>query len=477
MNVHVPTFDDRPIRQAPHSLEAEQALLGAILVDNRAFERVSDILEAEHFFDPLHKEIYAAFAKLILAGKLVTFTTLAPFFETAEPISPTLTVPQYLGTLAANATTIINAPDYARTILELATRRALVIIGEDAVNVAYDSPVDMPSEKQVEELQARLDQVIRQGMNEREITTLAGAMRESLEATAAAYQRGGSISGLSTGIATVDRKSGGLNDSDVIILGARPAMGKTALATGIATSLVLTDRPKPVGFFSLEMSKRQLAFRVKAAMTGISAFDQMTGKVSDDDFRKLAEAEERFGDAPLYVDDSSGLSIQQLVSRARRMKRKFGVALIVVDYLQLINGSLYRGSNRTAEVGEISKALKGLAKELAIPLLVLSQLNREVDKRQGRRRPQLSDIRESGSIEQDADNVWLLHREEYYLEQEKPDIDDDAYAEWEAKAMAAKGKAEIILAKQRMGVTGDVAHVAFDDTLTLFRDLDEVRHG
>jgi replicative DNA helicase len=462
-------------RQEPCNEQAEQALLGAIIVNNQAFERVSDIIEPGHFRWPIHGEIFETAAKLIQSGKLVTATTLAPFFEGAEPISDSLTVPKYLGTLAANATTIINAPDYARTIVDLADHRSMIILGEDIVNAGYDVRADESAKKKLEEFQARADRITQQGVHERETSTLADAMRETLQATADAYRRGGGIAGLSTGIASLDRKTGGLNAGEVIIAAGRPGMGKTALATEIAFRCATAVVPVPVGFLSLEMSKEQLAYRIKALLSGVSAFNQMTGNVDERQFRKLEEAERDFERAPLHVDDSSGLSIQQVVSRARRMKRKHGIKLLIIDYLQLIHGSLYRGgNNRTAEVGEVSSAMKVLAKELQIPLLVLSQLNRQVEQRTPPR-PQMGDLRESGAIESDADQVWLLFREEYYLRQSEPDIGHEDRAAWEAKLEAVAGRAEIILSKQRMGAGGETVHVAFLPELTSFRDLSEVR--
>ena len=463
------------MRREPCNEQVEQALIGAILINNRTMERVADMIAPGHFRWPLHAEIYEAAAKLIQSGKVVTPVTLAPYFENAEPLEDGTTVPQYLGTLAGRATTIVNAPDYARTIVDLADHRSMIILGEDLVNGGYDISPDMPAKRKLEEHQARVDQVTRQSANEREIGTLADAMRETLQATAEAYKRGGGISGLSTGIASLDRKTGGLNDGEVIIAAGRPGMGKTALATEVAFRCVTAVDPIPVGFLSLEMSKAQLAYRTKAMLSGVSAFNQMTGNVDDDQFRKLEAAERDFARAPLYVDDSSGLSIQQVVSRARRMKRKHGIRLLVIDYLQLIHGSLYRGgNNRTAEVGEVSSAMKALAKELGIPLLVLSQLNRQVENREDKR-PQMGDLRESGAIESDADQVWLLFREEYYLRQAEPDIGSEKRAEWESKLEAVTGRAEIILAKQRMGAGGETVHVAFLPELTSFGDLKEVR--
>jgi replicative DNA helicase len=454
--------DSLPFRQAPHNLEAEQALLGAIFVNNETMDRVSGFLDPHHFYDPLHQQIYETAAKLIHAGKQATPITLRTFFETAEPISPTLTVPQYLGTLAGKATTIINAEDYGRTVYDLATRRALIIIGEDLVNNAYDSPVDLTPRTQIEDAETRLYDLAEQRK----------------------YGSGflGFGTALSTGLTDLDNKLGGLQSSDLIILAGRPSMGKTALATNIAYNIAKSYRAeqqpdgtmKPVdgaivGFFSLEMSAEQLATRILSEQAEIGSEKIRRGMINEDEFRKLVEVSRVMSESPLYIDQTGGISIAQLAARARKLKRQKGLGVLIVDYLQLLTGSSRRESNRVQEITEITTGLKALAKELAVPIIALSQLSRQVEQREDKR-PQLSDLRESGSIEQDADVVMFVYREEYYVERLKPSEGTAEFSEWQQKMMAVSGKAEVIIGKQRHGPVGTV-ELSFESHLTRFGNL------
>ncbi len=471
-----------PFRQAPHNLEAEQALLGAILVNNEAMDRVSSFLDPAHFYDPLHQQIYETAAKLIHVGKQATPITLRTFFETAEPISPTLSVPQYLGTLAASATTIINAEDYGRTVYDLATRRALIIIGEDMVNGAYDSTVDSTPQKQIEELEGRLYELAEQRKYGSGFLGFGTALTTAIEMAGAAYQRDGHLSGLSTGLSDLDNKLGGLQSSDLIILAGRPSMGKTALATNIAYNIAKSYRAEQqpdgtmkaadgaiVGFFSLEMSAEQLATRILSEQAEIGSEKIRRGMINEDEFRKLVEVSRVMSESPLYIDQTGGISIAQLAARARKLKRQKGLGVLIVDYLQLLTGSSRRESNRVQEITEITTGLKALAKELAVPVIALSQLSRQVENREDKR-PQLSDLRESGSIEQDADVVMFVYREEYYVERLKPSEGTAEFAEWQQKMMAVSGKAEVIIGKQRHGPVGTV-ELSFESQLTRFGNL------
>jgi replicative DNA helicase len=476
-----------PFRAAPHNLEAEQALLGAILVNNEAHDRVSSFLEPAHFYDPLHQQIYETAAKLIATGKQATPITLKTFFEGAEPIDANLTVPQYLGRLAANAATIINARDYGRTIYDLATRRQLILIGEDMVNVAYDSPVDFPPKEQIEESETRLFALAETGKYGQGFSTFASALTTAIEMANNAYQRDGGLSGIATSLKALDAKLGGLQPSDLVILAGRPSMGKTALATNIAYSIArararsLQDRPnlKPddiahdgavVGFFSLEMSAEQLATRIMSERAGIPSEKIRRGMIDEPEFKRLVEASQEMQSLPLFIDQTGGISIAQLAARARRLKRQQGLGLIVVDYLQLLTGSSRRASEgRVQEVSEITTGLKALAKELNVPILALSQLSRAVENREDKR-PQLADLRESGSIEQDADVVMFVFREEYYIERTKPAEGSAEWNEWYAKMQLASGRAEVIIGKQRHGPVGTVA-LQFEANVTRFSDL------
>ena len=475
---------DEPLtfRQAPHNLEAEQALLGAILVNNESMDRVSSFLEPGHFYDPLHQQIYETAAKLIHAGKQATPITLRTFFENAEPISPGLTVPQYLGTLAASATSIINAEDYGHTVYDLATRRALIIIGEDMVNEAFDSPVDVAPREQIEKAESRLYDLAEQRKYGQGFLGFGNALTTAIDMAGAAYQRAGHLSGLSTGLMDLDNKMGGLQQSDLIILAGRPSMGKTALVTNIAYNVAKAYRPEQqpdgsikavdgaiVGFFSLEMSAEQLATRILSEQAEIPSEKIRRGMITEDDFRKLVEVSRVMSEIPLYIDQTGGISIAQLAARARKLKRQKGLGLLIVDYLQLLSGSSKRGDSRVQEITEITTGLKALAKELQVPIIALSQLSRQVEQRDDKR-PQLSDLRESGSIEQDADVVMFVFREEYYVERLKPSEGTAEFAEWQQKMMSVSGRAEVIIGKQRHGPVGTVP-LSFESQFTRFGNL------
>src|SRR5580692_2518670 len=419
-------------RTAPHNIELEQALLGAILVNNEAFYRVSDFLEPRHFYEPVHQKIYEVTASLVRVGKAATPITLKTFLPPDIDVAG-LTVSQYLARLAAEATTVINAADYGRTIYDLAIRRALIGIGEDIVNAAYDSPSDSRPQDQIEEAERSLYGLAETGRYDGGFQRFAQALSTAVEMAAHAYQRDGKLSGLATGLRDLDRMMGGLQRSDLVILAGRPGMGKTALATNIAYNVARAwegnVRPDGrvesvnggiVGFFSLEMSAEQLATRIIAEQSEIASYRIRRGEIEPADFDRIAETARVMEQVPLYIDETGGLSIAQLAARARRLKRQRGLDLIVVDYIQLLSGSSRRAAEgRVQEITEITTNLKALAKELSVPIIALSQLSRQVESRDDKR-PQLSDLRESGSIEQDADVVMFVYREEYYLKNKEP---------------------------------------------------------
>ncbi|MGO4683479.1 replicative DNA helicase [Hyphomicrobium sp. 2TAF46] len=475
--------DALTFRQPPHNLEAEQALLGAILVNNEALDRVSGFLSPAHFFDPLHGRIFETLATLIHAGKTATPVTVKTFFENTEPIDANLTVPQYLGRLAANATTVINAAEYGRTIYDLSTRRSLIIIGEDLVNTAYDSAVDHPPRAQIEEAEGRLYSLAEQNKYGKGFETFKSALITAVEMANSAFQRAGHLSGASTGLSDLDNKLGGLQRSDLIILAGRPSMGKTALVTNIAYNVAKAYRGERqadgsmktvdggiVGFFSLEMSSEQLATRILAEQAEISSEKIRRGMIDENEFRKLSEVASEMSRIPLYIDQTGGITIAQLSARARKLKRQNGLDLLVVDYLQLLAGSkLSSSANRVQEITEITTGLKALAKELVVPIIALSQLSRQVEQREDKR-PQLSDLRESGSIEQDADVVMFVFREEYYVERLKPAEGTPEFADWMTKMSLVSGKAEVIIGKQRHGPVGTV-ELAFEGQYTRFGNL------
>ena len=475
--------DTALIRNAPHNLEAEQALLGAILVNNEAMDRVTGFLDPVHFYDPLHGAIYETAGKLIAMGKQATPITLRTFFETSEPLGE-ITVPQYLGRLAASATTIINARDYGQTIYDLAVRRQLILIGEELVNTAYDSPIDNPPKEQIEEAEQRLFQIAEKGKYGGGFSTFGSALTIALEMANNAYLRDGGLSGVSSGLRDLDVKMGGLQASDLIVLAGRPSMGKTALATNIAFNIAKAYKAEKqadgtikvldgavVGFFSLEMSAEQLATRILAEQAEISSEDIRRGKIKEDEFRRLKKATAELSSLPLYIDQTGGITMAQLAARARKLKRQHNVGLLIVDYLQLIAGSGKRSSDsRVNEVTEITTGLKALAKELAVPIIALSQLSRQVENREDKR-PQLSDLRESGSIEQDADVVIFVFREEYYVQRSEPSPSKvEEYAKWQSEMERTHGLAEVIIGKQRHGPTGTV-RLQFQGQFTRFSDL------
>src|SRR5207342_3779380 len=450
----------QPFRSAPHNIEAEQALWGAILVNNEAFYRVSDFLEPAHFFEPIHQKVYQLARDLIRAGKLATPVTLKTFLDASVDIGG-LTVGQYLARLAAEATTIINAEDYGHTVYDLSIRRALIQVGEDMVNVAFDAPVDFSPRNQIEDAERRLYELAETGRYDGGFQRFAQALTTAVDMAAHAYQRDGKLSGIATSLKDLDRMMGGLQKSDLVIVAGRPGMGKTALATNIAYNVARAWRGDVqadgrtatinggiVGFFSLEMSAEQLATRIVSEQTEIPSYRIRRGEIDPSDFDRIVETAREIEALPLYIDETGGLSIAQLAARARRLKRQRGLDLLVVDYLQLLQGSSRRAQEgRVQEVTEITTSLKALAKELSCPIVALSQLSRQVESRDDKH-PQLSDLRESGSIEQDADVVLFVYREEYYLQNKEPKPGTAEHEKWQLEMELALGKAEVIIAKQ-----------------------------
>ncbi|HUH48724.1 MAG TPA: replicative DNA helicase [Mycoplana sp.] len=469
-------------REAPNNIEAEQALLGAILVNNDAYYRVSDFLKPIHFQEPLHRKIYELAGDTIRMGKIATTITLKTHLPADGRVGE-LTIPQYLARLAAEAVTIINAEDYGRAIYDLALRRSLITIGEDMVNIAYDAPLDMPPQNQIEDAERRLFELAETGRYDGGFQSFNDAVAQAIDMAGQAFERDGSLSGISTGIQSLDARMGGLQRSDLIVLAGRPGMGKTSLATNIAYNIAASYEPEiqadgsykaknggVVGFYSLEMSSEQLATRIISEQTEVSSSKIRRGDISEHDFEKLVACSQMMQKVPLYIDQTGGISIAQLSARARRLKRQRGLDCLVVDYIQLMTGSGKSSDNRVQEITQITTGLKALGKELNVPIIALSQLSRQVESREDKR-PQLSDLRESGSIEQDADVVLFVFREEYYVKNLEPrDEFDPKYDEWKMKFEAVKGTADVIIAKQRHGPTGTVK-LAFQSEYTRFTDL------
>lgn len=484
-------------RQAPHNLEAEQALLGAILVNNEAAQKVQGFLLSEHFFEPVHGRIYESVIKLMDKNQIADPVKLKPYFEHDEALVD-VGGAQYLVRLAASAATIINAEDYGRTIYDLATRRALIQIGEGMVIDAYDAPVDSDAAEQISEAEKQLFDLAELGQAESGAQSFSRALKTAVENIENAYKDPDSLSGITTGLSQLNNQIGGLHPSDLVILAGRPAMGKTALATNIAFNAAKRwtddivagrdmDRSKGavVCFFSLEMSADQLAARILSDRSNlhyqgpdpIQSHAMRQGKLTEDQFQAIARASIELEDMPLFIDDTPALSIAALRTRARRLKRQHNLGLVVVDYLQLLRGS-GKGTaseNRVQEISEITRGLKGLAKELHVPVIALSQLSRMVEQRENKR-PMLSDLRESGSIEQDADMVMFVFREEYYKEKDEPSMSEvEKHAQWQAEMANLYGKAEVIIGKQRHGPVGTVK-LAFKKEVTRFTDLVEDDH-
>lgn len=462
-------------REPPNNMQAEQGLLGAILLDNRALDRVSAFLDPAHFYDPVHAQIYNVARRAIQSGRLATPVSLKSYFENSPDIypangGPPIPVINYLGTLAVAGVAVPYAHDYGRTVYDLFVRREMADIAADMMAAAYDASIDSTPAEQIDEAETRLDALRVRGRNERATMTIYQAMMQSIEQTNAAHMAGSDLVGLSTGIRALDAKLGGMAPSDLIVVGARPGMGKSAFAGTIGLN-VAKSSGKGTGFFSLEMSADQIGTRALAGDTGIDTERQRRGQVDDEDMRRLMAAAETYRDAPFHIDQSGGLTLAQLANNARRLCRTENIGLLIVDYLQIMGSSTARRmSNRVQEITEITTGLKALAKELNRPVMLLSQLNRKSEDGEDNR-PQLSHLRESGSIEQDADIVMLLYREEYYLSQSKPgpDAQPAVVSTWSKDMERARGLAEVIIAKHRHGPTG-VVELNFDGARALFMD-------
>ncbi len=468
------------IQAAPHNIEAEQALLGALLVNNDVYDRVSSIIEPHHFYDPLHARIYDTAARRIIKNALATPVTLKPFLE-SDPGMAEVGGPAYLARLAGAAVSIFNVRDYAQTIYDLAIRRDLIRIGAEIAAKASAMDLDSDPADQIVDAEQVLYALGEKGKYEGGFQTFLKAVTEAVEIANAAYQRDGGLAGISCGLIDMDRKLGGLHPSDLLIIAGRPSMGKTSLATNIAFNIAKAYRKGirhdgtegavnggVVGFFSLEMSSEQLATRILSEQAEVPSEKLRRGDMEEDEFRRVVEAARDLERLPLYIDDTPALPISTLAARARRLKRTHGLDVLFVDYLQLLRPATAKDS-RVNEVSEITQGLKAIAKELNIPVVALSQLSRQVESREDKR-PQLSDLRESGSIEQDADVVMFVFREEYYHERIKPPEDDPGFPEWLEKAERIFGKAETIIGKQRHGPIGTI-EMAFEGKFTRFGDL------
>jgi len=484
----VPALDLRPVSNEPavtalpSNIEAEQALLGSLLYDNGAYERILDKLQSGHFYEPFHQRLFAAVETHIRKGQLAEPILLADEFK-RDPAFEELGGLRYLADLVDRAPPAANAPDYARVIYDLALRRELIRIGGEISTEAQTGDPDRTARDQIEQAEQQLYTLAESGSASTGFIGFADALRGAVEMAAEAYSRDGGLAGLSTGLVDLDQKLGGLHPSDLVILAGRPSMGKTALATNIAFNVArhYAWEPQPdgtrktvnggvVAFFSLEMSAEQLAMRLLADVSGVSSDRLRKGEIDASEFGRVRDAAIEIQESPLFIDATGGLSISKLAARARRLKRSSGLDLIVVDYLQLVTGGDGRGQeNRVQEVSMITQGLKALAKELSVPVIALSQLSRQVENREDKR-PQLSDLRESGSIEQDADVVMFVFRESYYLGRGEPREGTPEHLQWQEDMDRVGNLAEVIIGKQRHGPIGTVK-LHFNADLTKFGNL------
>ncbi len=473
---------DAGYRTPPGNLEAEQALLGAILVNNDAASRVTDFLQSEHFYEPGHQRIYSAALRLIERGQIANPVTLKYYFDQDEALAE-VGGAQYLARLAGAAVTVINAQHYGRTIFDLALRRGLIEIGEAMVNQAYEADVEVEAGEQIEVAEQNLFELAEHGQTDQGLQNFDRVLTSAINMAEAAYNREGQMMGVSSGLVDLDQKLGGLHPSDLVILAGRPAMGKSSLAANIAFHAAQTIKRQRMedgtekvidgavtAFFSLEMSAEQLATRLLAEQSRINSEKIRRGDITSDEFSRMVSASQAIESAPLYIDDTPALTISALRTRARRLMRQHDLGLVVVDYLQLLRGTGRGAENRVQEISEITQGLKALAKELNVPVLALSQLSRQVESREDKR-PLLSDLRESGSIEQDADVVMFVYREEYYHEWKQPEPDTPDHAKWLERADQIHGIAEVIIGKQRHGPTGTV-RLQFEREFTKFSNLE-----
>ena len=465
----------------PHSIEAEQQLLGAILSNNEVFDRADSLITSEHFFDPVHANIYEVASGRIKKNSIASPVTLTTFLKD-DPGLNELGGASYLAKLAASAVAGFAVRDYAQLIYDLAIRRQLILLGKDISERAQKMEIDQEPREQIVDAEQALYQLGEAGKTDSGFKSFLKAVTDAVDIANAAFQRDGGLAGISTGFIDLDKKLGGLHKSDLLILAGRPSMGKTSLATNIAYNVaktykkgILKDGTEGsinggvIGFFSLEMSAEQLAARILSEAAEIPSENIRRGDMTEKEFRRFVDAAKELESCPLFIDDTPALPISQLAARARRLKRKHGLDVMIVDYLQLVRPASSKDS-RVNEVSEITQGMKAIAKELNIPVIALSQLSRQVESRDDKR-PQLSDLRESGSIEQDADVVMFVFREEYYKEREKPsDQDLENMAKWQYEMEHLHGRAELIIGKQRHGPIGTI-ELSFEGQFTRFGNI------
>lgn len=475
-----PSSDLEKSSYLPHNLDAEVALLSALLYDNNSYEKVSEFLKSEHFLDPVHAHIYGTLSKVIEKGQTADPITLKAFFE-QDPLLKNAGGRDLLAQLAGSFISLINMEEYGKLIRDLAMKRHLIQLGNEIVQDAMAGDVELNALQQIERAEQRLYAMSSTGQSEKNFFAFSQALTESIRLAEIAYKSDSHVIGVTTGLRDLDRWLGGLHSSDLIILAGRPSMGKTALATNIAFNAANAYLKKDksggiVAFFSLEMSAEQLATRILASESGISSDKIRRGEIKESDFPKFVEVSQHLANLPLYIDDTPALSISAVRTRARRLKRKHGLNLIVIDYLQLLQAppDSRKTDGRVQEISEITRLLKALAKELNVPVIALSQLSRAVEQRDDKR-PQLADLRESGSIEQDADVVMFVFREEYYEARREPPPGSEKYREWQERMAQVYRMGEVIIAKQRHGPVGTIK-LFYDGPLTKFGNYVDDTH-
>ena len=456
-------------KELPNNIEAEQSVIGSILVSNDIFDEISTIISSINFYDPMHQKIFEAMESLIYKGMLANPITLKNYFEDEKD---DLNVPEYLVKITKFSTSVRQAIEYSKIIYDMFVRRELIKISEQTIDSAKLNELDTNGQTIIENSERLLFDLAEKGSFNSSLVKFDEAMKQTIEMASAAYKNEEGIVGVPTGLRDLDDKLGGLHQSDLIIIAGRPSMGKTSLATNIAFNAAqkLQDSGKKssIAFFSLEMSSEQLSTRIISEQARISSNDIRRGRISDEQFDKFLETSKNIAELPLYIDETPAISIAAMSNRARRIKRLFGLDMIVVDYIQLMRGTTFNKDGRVQEISQITQGLKAIAKELGVPVVALSQLSRQVEQRDDHK-PQLSDLRESGSIEQDADVVMFVYREGYYLQRKEPREATVEHAEWQAKMNEVAHLAQIIIGKQRHGPIGNVT-LEFEERFTKFKD-------
>ena len=457
------------LEEHPNNIEAEQSVIGSILLSNEIFDEINMIINSKNFYDPMHEKIFGAIEKLIYSGMLANPITLKNYFENEKD---ELNVPDYLVKITKFSTSSRQAIEYSKLIYDLFVKRELIKISENVIDTAKLNDLDNDGQKIIENFEKSLFDLAEKGSFSNSLIKFDEAMRQTIEMASSAYKNDEGIVGVPTGLTDLDDRLGGLHKSDLIIIAGRPSMGKTALATNIAFNAAkkLHDDGKKssIAFFSLEMSSEQLSTRILAEQSRIKSNDIRRGRISEEQFEKFIETSKDVSELPLYIDETPAISIAALSNRARRIKRLYGLDMVVIDYIQLMRASNFK-DGRVQEISEITQGLKALAKELSVPVVALSQLSRAVEARDDKK-PQLADLRESGSIEQDADVVMFVYREAYYLERKEPRPATVEHAEWQAKMNEVSSLAEIIIGKQRHGPTGNIM-LEFEAMFTKFKDI------